>query len=97
MQAGEQVVSTIDVGPAHLRTANNRISEVVNQLAQEVRSGDKISIEDRDQVSFRRLHALLESARLEAGAIIAVDVLDVETEGRALRDSRAGDAHRFVG
>src|SRR6267142_1235598 len=97
LQAGQQVVRTIDVGPAHLRTANNRICEVVNQLAQEIRPRDKISIEDRDQISFRRLHALLESARLEAGAIVTMDVVDVETQGGVLLDSRAGDAHRFVG
>src|SRR5260370_42416355 len=47
LQAGPKVVRTIDVRPAHLRAANDRISEMGNKLAHENGLGHKGSIEKR--------------------------------------------------
>ena len=48
LQARQQIVRAVDVRPAHLRATNNWIGEVVDELAQKIRLGHKVGIEDRD-------------------------------------------------
>ena len=83
--------------PAHLRTTHNWISEVMNQLAQEIRLRHKVGIKDRNQFALRALHSVFQSAGFESGAIVAMNVVNVETLRRIILDRRARDIHRLVG
>src|SRR5205807_7538553 len=49
LQTRQQVVGTVDMGPAHLCAADDRIGEVIDQLAQKIRLRHKVGIENRDQ------------------------------------------------
>src|SRR2546423_9518497 len=97
LQAGQQIVRAVDVGPTHLRTTHNRIAEVMNKLAQKIRFRNKVRIEDRDQFALRGLHSVFQSAGFESGAIVATNIMNIETLRRIILDSRARDIHRLVG
>src|SRR5713226_4904354 len=97
LQPSQKVVRTVDVRPAHLRAADNRVGEVMDQLAQEIRLGHKVGIEDRNQIAFRRLHAMLQRARFESRAIVAMKVMNIETGPRVSIDRRARDVDCLVG
>src|SRR6266404_9691714 len=97
LQTGQKVVRTIDVGPAHLRTAYDRIGEVVNQLAQKIRFRHKVSIKDRDQIAFRRLQAVFQRPGFESRAILPMNIVNIETARRILCDCRARESHGLVG
>jgi hypothetical protein len=79
------------VRPAHLRAADHRIGEEVDQLAQAIGLGNEVGVEDREQLALCRLVAVLERAGFESGAIGAMDVVDIETLLRVLRDDGFGD------
>src|SRR5689334_22301920 len=96
LQTGQQVVIAVDVRPAHLRAADHRIGEEVDQLAQAIRLRNKVGVEDREQLAFGKLVAVLERAGFETGAVVAMDVMNVETLILILRDDCFGDAHCFV-
>src|SRR5712691_3813862 len=97
LQSRQQIVRTVDVRPAHLRTADNRIGEVMDQFAQEIRLGYKVGIEDGDQIALCRLHAILQRARFEPLAIVAVKVMNIETSSRILCNDGARDVDGLVG
>ena len=92
LQARQQVVIAVDVRPAHLRATDHRIGEEVDQLAQAIGLGNEVGVEDREQLALGKLVAVLERAGFETGAIGAMDVVNVETLRRILRDDRFGDA-----
>ena len=96
LQTCEQIVRAIDVRPAHLGAANDRIDEVVNEFAQEIRLGHKVGVKDRNQVSLRRLHAVLKCARFEACAIFAMNVMNIEPLAHVLLDCCARDVDSLV-
>src|SRR5439155_14808666 len=96
LQTREQIVRTIDVGPTHLRAADDGIREVVHQLAQKVRPRHKVGIEDRNHLALRCLHAVLQSACFESRAIVAVDVVNIETVASIPLDRRARDVYRLI-
>src|SRR5262249_31504577 len=77
----QQIVLAVDVRPAHLRATDERVSKEVDELAQAVRLGNEVGVEDREQLAFRRLVAVLKRAGFEAGAIRAMDVMNVKTLG----------------
>src|SRR2546425_6650735 len=97
LQTRQQIVRAVNVRPAHLRTTHNWISEVMNQLAQEIRLRHKVGIKDRYQFALRALHSVFQSAGFESGAIVAMNVMNVETLRGIIRDGRARDIHRLVG
>ena len=53
LQTRQQIVFAVDVRPAHLRATNQRIGEEVDELAQAVRLGNEVGVEDREQFAFR--------------------------------------------
>ena len=69
----------VDVRPAHLCATNHRIGEEVDQLAQAIGLGNEVGVEDREQFALGRLVAVFECAGFEAGAIRAMDVVNIET------------------
>src|SRR2546430_14864655 len=83
----------VDVGPAHLRTAYDWIGKVMNQLAQEIGLRHKVRIEDGDQFALRALHSIFQSAGFESGAIVAMDVMNIETL-RGIKIGRASCRER---
>ena len=95
LQARQQVVVAVDVRPAHLRATNHRIGKEVDQLAQAIGLGNEVGVEDREQFAFGRLVSVLERAGFEAGAIRAMDVVNVKTLRRIFRDDRFGDFALF--
>src|SRR5581483_3838963 len=97
LESRQQIVRAVDVCPTHLRTADRRIGEVMNEVAQEVRLRHKVRIEDRDQLTPRGLHSILKRSRFEARAIVAMNVTDVEALRGILGYGRLRDLHRLVG
>src|SRR5256885_1807908 len=79
LQTRQQIVRAVDVGPAHLRAAYNWIGKVMNQLAQEIGLRHKVGIKDCYQFAVRRLHTVFQSAGFESGAIVTMNVMNVET------------------
>ena len=96
LQARQQIVGTVDVGPAHLGATHNWVGEVVDQLAQKIRLRHKVGVKNRNQISLRGLHPVLKRAGFEAGAVVAMDVMNVETLRRVSFNCSARDAHRLV-
>src|SRR2546421_11115039 len=97
LQTRQQIVRAVDVGPAHLCTAYDWIGKVMNQLAQEIGLRHKVRIEDGDQFALGALHSVFQSAGFESGAIVAMDVMNIETLRGIILDRRAPDVHRLIG
>ncbi len=64
---------------------------------QKIARRNKIGVEDGDQLAGRGLHAFLQCARLEPGAIVAVQILDGHSGGLIFADQRFGERMRVVG
>src|SRR4051794_38857301 len=73
----EDVEIGVEVSPAGLHHADAGVGEVVDGAHQEVGGGQEIGIEDGDKLAGREFETCLESARLVAFAVNAVEVLDV--------------------
>ena len=69
----------------------------MNGALQEVRLGNEVGIEDRHVAAARDLQALVERAGLEAGAVLAMDVLDVDALHRVPPHRQLRDLPRLVG
>ena len=65
--------------------------------SQEVGLRNEVGVEDRDEVAARDLQALVERAGLVAGAILAMDVLDVDALHRVAAHGELGDLPGLVG
>ena len=92
----QQRVVLIDVTPARLDHRHLRIGEELHGAHQEIRRGDEVGVEDRDELALGDLEAGLERAGLVAGAIGAMDVGDVHAAGGVAAHGLLGDAARFV-
>jgi hypothetical protein len=86
LQTRQQVVTAVDVRPAHLRATDEWIGKEVDQLAEAIAFGDEVGVKDREQLALRGLVSVLECAGFETGAVHAMDVVNVETLSRILRD-----------
>ena len=93
----EQRVVFVQVSPARLHHADLGVGEVVHRRHQEVGLRDEVGVEDRDVGAARHLHGGLERAGLVAGAVGAVDVLDVEAVGGMTAHGGRGDGAGLVG
>src|SRR5215510_4753201 len=82
--------------PAHLRTANRRIRKVINELAQKVRPGHKVSVENCNQFAFSTFQAILERARFKTCSVVAMNVVNVETGTGVSAYRRAGYRSGFI-
>jgi hypothetical protein len=69
----------------------------MDRLHEEVGGRDEIRVEDEDVLALAAIEALTEGAGFEAGAVHAVDVLDVEALGPEPLDLGLGDLSGLVG
>ena len=98
LEARQQIVGAVDVRPAHLRAADQRVGEEVDELAQAVGARHEVGVEDGDQLALRRPQAVLQRACLEARAVVAVDVVRRRSLRRgSARRSRERRLARLVG
>ena len=93
----QQRVVLVDVSPARLHQRHLLVGEVVDGARQEVGLRNEVGVEDRDEIAARDLQSLVERARLESGAILAVDVLDVDALHRMATHGELGDLPGLVG
>jgi hypothetical protein len=85
------------MAPAGLDHADLGIGKEMDRLHEEVGRRDEIGVEDEDELAGAGIETALEGAGLEAGAVHAVDVLDVEAFGPEALDLGLGDVAGFVG
>ena len=97
LDLGEQRIVFVDVPPARLHERDLGIGEVMNGAGQEVGLRNEVGIEDRDVGAARDLQSLVQRAGLEAGAILAMDVLDVDALQRMPPHGELGDLPGLVG
>ena len=77
---GEERIFAIQMLPASLDHADLRIGEVVDRFLQEIRFRNKIGIEDGDELALGRAQPVLQRARLEAGPVVPVDVVNIQPQ-----------------
>ena len=94
---GEQRVVAVDVAPARLDHPDLRVGEVAEGLLEDVGRGHEVGVEDEDELAGGGAQAGVEGARLVAGAVGAVQVVDVEAELAVVLDGAARDRGRLVG
>ena len=92
----QQRVVLVDVAPARLHQRDLLVGEVIDGARQEVGLRNEVGVEDRDELAARDLQALVERAGLVAGAIRAVDVLDVDALHRMATHGELRDLLRLV-
>jgi len=93
----QQRVVVVDVTPPRLHHGHLLIDEERHGAAEEVAGGDEVGVEDGDEPASRHLHAGLECASLVAGAVGAMQILDVDALGGVAADGLLGYAPGFVG
>ena len=93
LHLGEQRVVAVDVAPAHLHHADPGVGEVAEGLLQDVGRGDEVGVEDRDELALGDLEPGVQRAGLEALAVLAVEVVDVEALLAVALDRGRGDRH----
>src|SRR6185437_7920896 len=86
----------VEIAPPSLRDANRGIAHVREHRPEKVRRDDEVGVEERDELRVRVRHPVREGAALEARAIAAVDVLDVESLRPVARDERARELDGVV-
>ena len=69
----------------------------MDALQQKIGGRNKIGVEDGDELTLRRFQSFRQSARLEALAVVAVQVGDRMSQGGVALDQKAGDFNGFVG
>jgi hypothetical protein len=79
------------VTPPCLHDGHLRIDEVMDCLMQELARGDEVSIKDGDELAFGDLQSGLEGAGLVAGAILPVQIADVESLRHGPPDCQLGN------
>jgi len=78
LQAGERAVATVGVPPARLDAADARLGQVRDGLSQEGGLGDKIGVQDGDQLAPGGAQAGGQGPGLVPGAHVARQVDDLE-------------------
>jgi len=97
LHLGEQRVAAVDVAPAGLHHPHLRLVEVAERLLQHVRRRHEVRVEDQHELAGRAAQPGVEGARLVAGAVVAVQVVDVEALRAVVLHRAAGDGARLVG
>jgi hypothetical protein len=97
LDLGEERVVLVDVAPAGLHQRHLGVGEIVDRALQEVGLRDEVGVEDRDELPAGDLHGLVERPGLVAGAVGAVDVLDVQALRGVAAHGELGDLPGFVG
>ena len=83
LRLGQRREVAVDVLPAALHHRDLGVEEVVHGALQDVGVGHEVGVEDEHQLALGGAQAVLQGAGLEAGAIGAMHVLDVEVGLRA--------------
>ncbi len=74
LHPGQRRDVAVDVAPARLHHPHLGVDEVADDRAEEARRRDEVGVEDRDQRALGDVEAVVERARLVAGAVDAVNV-----------------------
>ncbi len=74
----EQRIAAVQMSPARLDHSDLRVGKEVDRLLQEIARRNKVSVENANEVTFRRREARLERAGLEADPIDAMNALHIE-------------------
>ena len=96
LRLGQQRVIAIDVVPPHLDHADLGIGEILDRVLQYVGLRQKIRVEYRDELGIGVLQTVFQRPRLEARAIVAMDVVDIDAFALELLDRLRRDTHRLV-
>src|SRR5208283_3990482 len=94
---GQQRVVAVDVRPARLYHPDLGVGEVVDTLEQKIGWRYKIGVKDSDEFTLCRFQSRLQSTRLVALAIVAVQVDDWISQGGVALHQNAGDLYGLVG
>ena len=99
LRLGKRREVAVDVLPAALHHRDLGVEEVVHGLFKDVRVGHEVGVEDHDQLARGGVQTVVECAGLEARAIGAMHVFDVEVgiTHEELGDLVAADIAGFVG
>ena len=92
----ERVVG-VEVAPAGLHHPDPRILEVGDEPLEEIRRGQEVGVEDRDEVALGQLQAVLQGAGFVALAVGAADVDDVEAALLPVANAPHSQGRRLVG
>src|SRR5438105_13220026 len=79
LHSGEQGIAAIQMAPTRLNHPHFRVGKEIDRLAQQMRRGDNIGIENTNEFSARGRQASLQGARFEPGAIDPMNQFDIET------------------
>ncbi len=93
----QEGVILIDVSPPGLYHADFRIREVRQEPVEEVRSRQKIRVEDGDVAAPGHVETGFQRTGLKACAVCAMEVLDVDAVRRMAADCQFGDLAGLVG
>src|SRR5438094_10607609 len=74
----EQRIFAIDMTPTRLNHSNLRIAEIIHNVFEEIRRGNEVRIENRNQFACREIQTVFQSARFETFTVGPVDVMDIE-------------------
>src|SRR6185503_8149128 len=75
----QQRIVRVDVAPAHLHHTDSLVGEEVKHLADAIGPGNKVGVEDQNQFARRFLEPRFERAGLEAFAVLAMMIDNVNT------------------
>src|SRR6266849_6038162 len=81
LQASQQVIRPVDMRPAHLRTADERVAEVIYKFSQTVRFGHKIGVKNRQELAFGSLKSIFKGAGLKPCSVGSMYILNIEALG----------------
>ena len=81
LDAGEEIVFTVDVAPAGLNEAHVFIREEMDGFLQEIRFRNEVSIQNQQEFPLRYFGSRFQRACLEASAVRAVDADGVKAAG----------------
>src|SRR4029079_15269101 len=84
LQAGKKAVLFIEVSPSCLDQGRALVREMVDHLLEQLRLRKEVRIEDQQKLALRGWSRRFQGTRLEAGAIGAVAVFDVQALGAKL-------------
>ncbi len=84
------------MAPAHLDHPHQRLLELADRLLEDVGGRHEVGVEDEDELAGGDREARVEGARLEAGAVVAVEVVDVDALRAIALDGPTGQARGLV-
>jgi len=97
LEPGEQGVPPVDVAPSRLHHPQGLVGHQVGHgPAQEIGAGQEVGVEDGQQLTPGAGGARLQGAGLEAGALPAVQVVDVQAPAAVVGHPLGDDLRRLI-